>query len=227
MHTPSINLQPGDIATHAGKRHLRILEQVLAALGHPARSLKVADASCGDGAHCQLWAERGHEAFGADSDPAQITLARTLARAARRPVVFEVGTPGALPWPERSMDVCLAGEQLAQGDALRASLAELVRVLKPGALLYFSSASRLDPQRHACYLGLLQRGYDAMACQRFTHELRAHLQALGMAVVENGAKDAPARSASAACLLVQAVPPLRLCAYPGAPTAGLLAFKKL
>lgn len=229
MQTPSNTLDQADSGNHpAARRQLRILQQVLAALGHPARVLKVADAGCGDGSQCRLWAERGHQAFGADSDPRQVALARSLARAARRDILFDVGLPDALPWPAGSMDVCLAPEQFAPGDGLRARLAELVRVLKPGGLLYFSSAGPLDPQQHACYLGLLQRGYDALACQRFTRALRTQLEELGMTGVDNGVKGAAAPENSArACMLVQAVPPLRLCVWPGAPAGGLLAFKRL
>lgn len=232
MHTPSTTLSTtarasaSATACPASRRHQRVLEQVLEALGKPAGVLKVADAGCGDGAQCRLWAERGHQAFGADADPAQVALARKLARAARLDIVFEVGSAGTLPWLDGSMDVCLAPQQFEAGEALRASLAELVRVLKPGALLYFCSASRLDPQQHACYLGLLQRGYDALACHRFTHSLRAHLEELGMTGLDPAVKLTPAGGHEGACMLVQAVPPLRQCAYPGAPHAGLLAFKR-
>ena len=219
MPIASILPDPADSPSPAARRHQKIQDQLLAALGKPARVLKVADAGCGDGAQCRLWAARGHQAYGADSDPQQVALARKLARAARLDILFDVGSPGALPWPDHSMDVCLAPRQFEAGDALRASLAELVRVLKPGALLYFCSASRLQPQQHACYLGLLQRGYDALTCQRFTQGLRAHLRELGMTGVDDGPK-------AGACMLVQAVPPLRQCAWPDAPHAGLIAFKR-
>jgi len=100
----------------------------------PATVLQVGEVGCGDGARCRLWAARGHQVYGVDQDPARIAAARRDDAG----VLFDLASASALPWPDRSMDLCLVHGALAQGPEWPRRLAELVRVLKPGGVLYLA-----------------------------------------------------------------------------------------
>lgn len=105
--------------------------------------LNVAEVGCGDGERCRLWAARGHQVFGVDRDAGRIALARRHAFDGEREILFDVADAGALPWPDRSMDLCL-GPALAATDAdWRGMLDELARVLRPGGSACLGSGARL------------------------------------------------------------------------------------
>lgn len=103
-----------------------------AAFGAPA-PVNVGVVGCGDGARCRLWAARGHRVFGVDHDPARVARARQRAFEAQLEILFDLAGADALPWPDRSMDLCLAPSLLI-GD-WRACLADMGRVLRPGGAL--------------------------------------------------------------------------------------------
>lgn len=113
-----------------------------AATAAPARVLNVADAGCGDGAQACLCAAQGHQVYGADSDAVLVAAARRRAAAAGLEIMFDHAGAGALPWPDRSMDVCIAPGAMADW---RAGGAELLRVLRPGGLLYIRATSAACP----------------------------------------------------------------------------------
>lgn len=98
------------------------------------RTLNVADAGCGAGARACLWAAQGHQVYGVDGDAALVALARRRAAAAGLEIMFDHAKAGALPWPDRSMDVCLASYAVAHMDG-----AELLRVLRAGGVLYITA----------------------------------------------------------------------------------------
>ena len=95
--------------------------------------VKVAVVGCGDGALCRLWAARGHRVFGVDHDPARVALARQRAFEAQLEILFDLASASALPWPDRSMDLCLGSSRLI-GD-WRACLGDMGRVLRRGGML--------------------------------------------------------------------------------------------
>ena len=181
-----------------------IQAQVLSALGRNSGALNVADVDCGAGTQCLLWAEQGHQVFGVDGDEALVGQARARAHESSLEIGFEVACASALPWPDCSMDLVLAPDWLEHTSNWRACLAELVRVLKPGGLLYLSTSS------------LSASG------------LRAHLAHHGLASlahVDLAGLGAQGRARRAAFALLRAVPPLRFGADLAAPDNSLLAFK--
>lgn len=100
----------------------------------PATILQVGEVGCGRGARCRVWAARGHQVYGVDIDPARIAAAREQGSE----VLFDIASASALPWPGCSMDLCLVHGALTRGPEWPAHLAELVRVLKPGGVLYLT-----------------------------------------------------------------------------------------
>ncbi len=203
----------------ARQRAAAVRLHVMAALGNPSGPLRVAEVGCGDGTGCRLWAERGHEVHGADDNAALVALARKRAGHAGLEIAVEVAQAAALPWPDQSMDVCIGARLLDDAADWRACLAELVRVLKPGGVLYLSTGNRLYPgaprPRHP-----------------FTYySLRRHLAAAGLRVLDRfdlaRRNKARAPGTRAAMALLCAVPPLRLCAHVASRETLVLAIKPL
>jgi ubiquinone/menaquinone biosynthesis C-methylase UbiE len=114
---------------------------LLKALGNPAAQLNVADVGCGAGARCFLWASQGHQVYGADMRVDSIALARRHAHAQALGILLDLASPGALPWPDRSMDVCTVCEGFERTPDWRCCIAECLRVLRPGGALYISTAN--------------------------------------------------------------------------------------
>ena len=127
---------------------------ILGRRGTTAFPLRVGQLACGEGSACRLWAERGHEVFGVDESQALITLARRHARDCGQEVSFDVASTMALPWPDRSLDLCLHGGAPEPAYWRDIGLDEMVRVLKPGGALYFSCADP-DTERSVRARGML------------------------------------------------------------------------
>lgn len=107
--------------------------------------LDVADIGCGAGTQAFLWAEQGHRVTGLDVSEPLITLARQRATEKNLSVDFRVGTATALPWADRSMDICLLPELLEHVTDWETCLSEAARLLRPGGLLYLSTTNVLCP----------------------------------------------------------------------------------
>ncbi|MFO1432047.1 MAG: class I SAM-dependent methyltransferase [Candidatus Competibacteraceae bacterium] len=153
-------------------RFLNVRTKILSLLG-PQRAqqcLQVADIGCGAGTQSFLWAELGHQVVGIDISERLIQLARERGSKDTGKVGFYVGTATELPWPDRSMDVCLVPELLEHVADWKRCLNELVRVLKPGGVLYLSTTNNLCPKQsefnlplYAWYPGFLKRHYEKLA----------------------------------------------------------------
>jgi 2-polyprenyl-6-hydroxyphenyl methylase/3-demethylubiquinone-9 3-methyltransferase len=144
---------------------LRVAAQ--AGMGTP---LDVADIGCGAGTQCRLWAERGHRVFGVDVNEPLIRLAEKRAAEQGVDIKFEVGTATALPWADRTMDVCLVPELLEHVADWQSCVNEAARVLRPGGLLYLSTTNVLCPKQqefnlplYSWYPGPLKRYCERLA----------------------------------------------------------------
>lgn len=127
----------GAVRTRAAQVYAHI-NAVLGRSNGAGPALRIADVGCGDGTACRLWAERGHQVHGVDRNGALIALARQRAARAGLDIALEVADAAVLPWPSRCMDVCIAHGLPGPAQDVRAALRELVRVLKPGGVLYLS-----------------------------------------------------------------------------------------
>jgi 2-polyprenyl-3-methyl-5-hydroxy-6-metoxy-1,4-benzoquinol methylase len=244
-----VGTEGGDVA--ARERFLAIRANLERLMGHRAQALHVADIGCGAGARCRVWAEGGHHVHGADVNKALIALARKRAAAAALAIDYEVACATRLPWPELSMDVCLLPDLLQHVADWRSCLAEAVRVLKPGGVLYVSTSNMLCPVQHefdlpfySWYPGFLKRHFEDLASTTrpelaayatepavnwFTwYGLRRHLASRGLACMDRfDMADAATLGPGARLLiaLVRAVPLVRFCAHVATPYTLLLAFK--
>lgn len=106
-------------------------------------AVKVLEAGCGPGANLWFMHREGFAVHGIDVSPAAIGIARD--RIARENAGIpapapdlRVGNFSSLPWPDAHFDVAVDIFALYANttDVIRATLAEIARVLKPGALFY-------------------------------------------------------------------------------------------
>jgi 2-polyprenyl-6-hydroxyphenyl methylase/3-demethylubiquinone-9 3-methyltransferase len=132
--------------------------------------LDVADIGCGAGTQSRLWAECGHRVFGVDVNEPLVRLAETRAAEDGLAIKFEVGTATALPWADRTMDVCLLPELLEHVADWQSCVNEAARVLRPGGLLYLSTTNVLCPKQqefnlplYSWYPGPLKRYCERLA----------------------------------------------------------------
>jgi 2-polyprenyl-6-hydroxyphenyl methylase/3-demethylubiquinone-9 3-methyltransferase len=107
----------------------------------------VLDVGCGAGTQCAVWSEAGHNVHGLDINEPLLDLAKERATAAGRKIDLRLGSAVKLPWPDESMDVCLALELLEHVSDWRSCLDEFARVLRPGGVLYFSTTNKMCPKQ--------------------------------------------------------------------------------
>lgn len=131
----------------ASERRFRALRDKVLRLHREAddRPLDVLDVGCGPGELSFLFAREGHRVHGLDINEALIDIAR--ARAAERglDVAFDVAGAEQLPASDRSQDIVVAPELLEHVPDWRACLGEMVRVLRPGGVLFVSTTNVLCP----------------------------------------------------------------------------------
>ena len=101
-------------------------------LGPAARGARALDAGCGTGFQTVILAELGYRSHGLDLSAASVAVARARLPASR----FVRGDLGALPYGDATFDaVVCAGSTLDFVDEPGRAVAEIARVMRPGARL--------------------------------------------------------------------------------------------
>jgi SAM-dependent methyltransferase len=134
----AIRIAGGDTAAPRNlRKRIRLLAEVF---GPPPR--RVLDAGCGAGEYVVALSEAGYEATGVEYLPEKVAD-----WAAEHPADGRVlrGDLAALPFPAGHFDGAVLNEVLEHVPDERAALAELRRVLRPGASLVVLSPNRLYP----------------------------------------------------------------------------------
>ena len=107
--------------------------------------LDVIDVGCGPGELSLRFAACGHRVTGVDISRSLIETAQERASRSGLVVDYRLASAEALPVPDASCDVCLCPELLEHVPDWRATLAELVRVLRPGGVLFLTTTNVLCP----------------------------------------------------------------------------------
>lgn len=138
--------------------------------GRPTSALDVADLGCGAGAQSVAWAEKGHRVHAIDVNEPLVDLGRKRAAEGGFRIDFRIGSATKLPWPDHSMDVCIALELLEHVTDWEACLSEAIRVLRPGGGLFITTTNRLCPIQaefnlplYSWYPGPLKRHYEKLS----------------------------------------------------------------
>jgi 2-polyprenyl-3-methyl-5-hydroxy-6-metoxy-1,4-benzoquinol methylase len=230
------------------KAILRVLDQSKGA-GH---KYDVLDIGCNAGGQCSVWAEDNHRVHGLDINEPLLELARNRAAEAKQEIDYRLGSATRLPWPDESMDGCIALELLEHVEDWRSCVREFVRVLRPGGVLFLSTTNTLCPRQHefnlplySWYPRLLKRHFERLA---FTtrpdlanyakypavnwfspYSLGAELARQGLNtrdrfdVVDTANKS---RAAKLIITSIRALPPLRFLAHVCTPSTSLLGIRK-
>jgi 2-polyprenyl-3-methyl-5-hydroxy-6-metoxy-1,4-benzoquinol methylase len=230
------------------KAILRVLDESNGA-GH---KYDVLDIGCNAGGQCSVWAEDNHHVHGLDINEPLLELARKRAAEAKHEIDYQLGSATRLPWPDESMDGCIALELLEHVEDWRSCVREFVRVLRPGGVLFLSTTNTLCPRQHEFNLPLyswyperLKRHFERLA---FTtrpdlanyakypavnwfspYSLGAELARQGLTtrdrfdVVDTANKS---RAAKLIITSIRALPPLRFLAHVCTPSTSLLGIRQ-
>jgi 2-polyprenyl-6-hydroxyphenyl methylase/3-demethylubiquinone-9 3-methyltransferase len=138
------------------ERFRRIRDRAIALLAESGRTglFDVADIGCGAGTQALLWAQLGHRVSALDVNEPLVNIARSRAAGKGLHIRFDVGTATALPYADASADAVLLPELLEHVADWQSCLAEAVRVLRPGGLLYLSTTNWLCPRQQEFTLPL-------------------------------------------------------------------------
>jgi len=109
--------------------------------------LDVLDVGAAQGRALLALERLGHRAVGVEPWPPAIATAHELARRAGTTIVLREGAVERLPFPDEQFDVVLATSVLEHVADLGAALREIHRVLRPGGIFWFNSASSLAPRQ--------------------------------------------------------------------------------
>ncbi len=123
--------------------------------GRIAAGAKVLDAGCGDGRNLVYLLQNGFEVFGVDANPEAIAAVRSMA-ATLAPGLpagnLQVQQVEAMSLPDASMDVVISSAVLhfaRNHGHFAAMLREMMRVLRPGGLLFCRLATTIGMQHEA------------------------------------------------------------------------------
>jgi ubiquinone/menaquinone biosynthesis C-methylase UbiE len=109
---------------------------------------EMVDVGCAAGSQCSVWSELGYRVHGLDVNQPLVELARKRAVQAGHEIDYQVGSATSLPWPNQSMDVCIATELLEHIADWRLCLDEFSRILRPKGALFLTTTNRLCPNQH-------------------------------------------------------------------------------
>lgn len=109
---------------------------MLRAVGE-VKGRRLLDVGCGAGVHVARYARKGARVCGVDVSESMLAMARERCKDAS----FQLASVRKLPFPERRFDLVTASLVLDYVRDLRGALAEMARVAKRGARLFYSYES--------------------------------------------------------------------------------------
>jgi 2-polyprenyl-3-methyl-5-hydroxy-6-metoxy-1,4-benzoquinol methylase len=215
------------------------------------RKYDVLDVGCNAGGQCSVWAEQGHRVHGIDVNGPLVEIARKKAAETHQEIDYQLGSATELPWPDQSMDVCIAMELLEHVGSWEACLQEFNRVLRRGGALFVSTTSTLCPVQYefnligySWYPAPLKRHFERLATTTRPdlanyakypavnwfnpYGLGKELKRRGFSLLDRfDLMDASHKGGLAQLTIasIRALPPLRLLAHMCTPGTYLLGIK--
>jgi 2-polyprenyl-6-hydroxyphenyl methylase/3-demethylubiquinone-9 3-methyltransferase len=106
------------------------------------RGLETLDLGCGGGFMAEALSSRGARVIGVDPWDTVLRIARTHAKTSKLDIQYVVAAGESLPLDSNSVDRVVSVDVLEHVLDLRAVLAEIHRVLRPGGLFFFDTVNR-------------------------------------------------------------------------------------
>jgi SAM-dependent methyltransferase len=125
-----------------GNPIIAIEEPVVTSMLDPLPPGRALDAACGTGRHARQLADRGHEVLGIDASPEMLSRAAAKVPEAK----FVEGDLRQIPAQAEQFDLVVCALAIAHLPDIRAGVAELARVLRPGGRLVISVLHPLQAQ---------------------------------------------------------------------------------
>ena len=100
------------------------------------------DVGCGGGYLSTLLASAGAQVTGIDLASGAIDAAKSRAQHDQLPIEYRQGDAMELPFPSGSFDLVVSTDVLVHVPNPRKAVSEMVRVLRPGGHIFFSSINR-------------------------------------------------------------------------------------
>lgn len=116
----------------------RRLDRLETALGRSVAGQRLLNVGCGTGGFNAIAERRGADAWGADASPDAVAIAAARCRSGR----VATAVAEALPYAGGAFDLVYCYSTLEHVAEAARSLAEMVRVLRPGGHLYLHTPSR-------------------------------------------------------------------------------------
>ena len=145
--TQAAELRPLDLARSIADREAAHARKVMSRLRklRPLDSVRILDIGAAQGLFLIACAEAGYDVVGIEPNAGARDVARTLAR--EHGVSLEIidGMAENLPLPDASVDVVHAKSVIEHVDDAAKTFREVYRVLRPGGVFWFNTASSMSP----------------------------------------------------------------------------------
>ena len=128
-----------------GNIDIYLLDQILK--GRFSKDQKILDAGCGEGRNQVYFLREGYQVFGVDSNPIAIQMARIQAHTIQKDYDihrFQTAAVEDMPFHKEAVDVLISSAVLhfaRHTDHFNKMMEEMMRVLKPGGLLFLRMAT--------------------------------------------------------------------------------------
>jgi len=140
------------LSTNDAKERLRILRGQAKALDGRFRTIfdvgarkRILEIGAAFGGLTIGFAELGYASAGVEPNETALATANELAKSLRLPCRVVKGTAESIPFPDQSFDIVIASSVLEHVRDLDCTFQEVSRVLAPGGMFYFSTASAMCP----------------------------------------------------------------------------------
>jgi 2-polyprenyl-3-methyl-5-hydroxy-6-metoxy-1,4-benzoquinol methylase len=138
--------------THAHKacilmKHYDTIAREMQRLGTWNGHGRLLDVGCGIGLYSEFWHAQGMEVTGVDVDADQVLYATRRAKVQSWNIRYHVASGDRLPFHAASFDVVYANSLLEHVEKWEQCLAEWVRMLAPGGLLWVETTNVLCPRQ--------------------------------------------------------------------------------
>jgi ubiquinone/menaquinone biosynthesis C-methylase UbiE len=121
----------------------------------PLQGLRVLDAGSGNGGIGIALAKRGANVEGVDIEEELVAIARAEAKEQNSPATFTWYEGTTLPFEDKSFDAAFSVSVIEHVETPARYFSEILRVLKPGGVLYLAFPNKLDPiETHTGLFGL-------------------------------------------------------------------------